>query len=89
MLVKLTAPHAIDDRIYPSETILNVSSVTPLMEGLDDEARNAIAAEKVRVFGRWVGQWPNLHLLDDPPIERSLENALPIPPVGASDGPPR
>lgn len=87
MLVKLTAPHAIADRLYPSETVINVSTVTPLMEGLDDEARNAIAAENIRVYGRWQGRWPNMRLLDDPPIIRSLENAQPVAPVGASGGP--
>ncbi len=87
MLVKLLAQHLIDDRIYPRDTILQVTGVTPLMEGLDAEAREAIAAEKVRVFGRWVGRYPNFHLLDDPPLERPLDDNRPVPPVGASGGP--
>lgn len=86
MLVKLLATHALNDRLYFKDEILNVTLVTPLMEGLDDEARAAIAAENVRVFGRWVGRWPNLHLLEDPPIIRTLDNAQPVPPVG-SEGP--
>lgn len=89
MLVKLLAPHYINDRLYLADTVMQVSLVTPLMEGIDDEAREAIAAEKIRVYGRWIGQWPNLQLLDDPPIERSLDNAQPVAPIGASDGPPR
>lgn len=87
MRVKLLSPHAIGDRLWPADTIMEVSSVTPLMEGLDEEAIVAIAAEKVRVYGRWVGRRPNLRLLDDPPIERSLENPQPIAPVGAGGGP--
>lgn len=87
MRVKLLSPHVIDDRLWPADTIMEVFSVTPLMEGLDDEAREAITAEKVRVYGRWIGRWPNLRLLDDPPIERSLENAQPIRPVGSGGGP--
>jgi hypothetical protein len=89
MRIKLLAPHIIDDVQYPTDTVLDVRTVTPLMQGLDAEAVAAIAEEKVRVYGRWVGQWPHFYLLDDPPIVRSLENAQPVPPVGSSDGPPR
>lgn len=87
MLVKLKAPHVIDNTFYPANTVLNVSSVTVLMEGLDSASTAAIAAEKVRVYGRWVGRGPNRHLLDDPPIERFLENPQPVHPIGASGGP--
>lgn len=86
MLVKLLASHFIDDRLRLPNEVLDVSTVTPLMIGLDAEAREAIAAENIRVYGRWVGRWPNLHLLDNPPIIRTLDNAQPIAPVG-SEGP--
>lgn len=89
MRVKLLAKHFINDREWPVDTIMNVAVVTPLMEGLDSEAQVAIEQEKLRVYGRWVGRWPHLHLLDDPPIIRSLDNAQPVPPVGSSGGPPR
>ena len=82
MRVKLLAPHLINDRIRYKDEILDVTSVTPLMEGLDTEAQQAITQENVRVYGRWVGRWPNLHLLDNPPIIRSLENPGPVPPFG-------
>lgn len=87
MRVKLLAKHVIGDREWSVDTILDVDSVTPLMEGLDTEAQAAIREEIVRVYGRWVGQWPHLHLLDDPPIIRFLDNAQPVPPVGSSNGP--
>lgn len=89
MRVKLLAKHVINGREWPVDAILEVTAVTPLMEGLDIEAQKAIEQENIRVYGRWVGSWPNLHLLDDPPIKRSLENAQPVSPVGSSDGPPR
>lgn len=87
MKVRLRARHVIDARLREPDEVLDVEAVTPLMEGLDPEAVAAIAAEKVRVFGRWVGAWPNLHLLDDPPIERPLDDNRPVPPVGDSGGP--
>lgn len=87
MRVKLLAKHVINDQELPIDTILEVIKVSPLMEGLDAEAQEAIAAEKIRVYGRWIGRWPNLRLLDDPPIERSLENAQPVAPVGVGKGP--
>lgn len=82
MLVKLKAPHIINDLLRPANTIMQVSTVTPLMEPLDTEAAEAIRVERIRVFGRWVGRWPNLHLLEDPPLERPLEDNRPVPPVG-------
>jgi hypothetical protein len=82
MLVKLTAPHLIDDVLHDRDEVLNVDAVTPLMIGLDAEAEGAIRAEKVRVFGRWIGRWPNIHLLDDPPIERPIDDNRPVPPFG-------
>lgn len=84
MFVRLKAPHFIDDRLYPANTEMDVSVVTPLMVGLDAAAEAAIAQEKIRVFGRWIGRWPNLHLLETPPIERPLDDNRPVPPVGSS-----
>lgn len=86
MRVRLLAPHVMPERLWPAGSILDVQTVTPLMEGLDDEARAAIRVEKIRVYGRWIGSWPNMRLLDDPPIVRSLDNARPVPPFG-SGGP--
>lgn len=87
MKVRLLSPHAIDDRVYLTHTELVVALVSPLMEGLDEEAIVAIKEEKIRVFGRWIGQYPNFRLLEDPPIERPLDNNRPVPPVGSSGGP--
>jgi hypothetical protein len=86
MMVELTAPHVIGGRVWPTEARLDVTTVTPLMIGLDQEAIEAIAAEKIRVFGRWVfdGRW---HLLDDPPIERPLTDPQPVPFIGGIGGP--
>lgn len=85
MMVKLLAAHFINDRIYPRDTILDVTSVTPLMEPIDDAARAAINAERVRVYGRYIHLGV---LLDDPPIERPLDDPQPVPPVGGG-GPGR
>lgn len=87
MMVKLRTPHVINDVVWPTDTIMSVSTVTPLMIGLDDEAKTAIEAEMIRVYGRWVGLWPHQHLLDNPPLERPLGDNQPVPPVGSSDGP--
>lgn len=82
MLVKLLRQHVIDDVLREPDEILDVWIVTPFMEGLDPTARAAIRQEKIRVFGRYVS--PGV-LLDDPPIERPLEENQPvrrIPAVG-------
>jgi hypothetical protein len=81
MMVELLAPHVIGGRVWPTESIIEVVLVSPLMRGLDAEAVEAIRQEKIRVFGRWIwdGNW---HLLDDPPIERPLTDNQPVPPVG-------
>jgi hypothetical protein len=84
--VKLLAAHVINDRLWPTSSELEVTLVTPLMEPLDAEASTAIAAEKLRVFGRW--RWDNgWHLIDDPPIERPLADPQPVEPVGGEGGP--
>lgn len=75
MLVKLLQQHVINDQLRERDEILDVTSVTPYMEGLDAEAREAIYHEKVRVWGRYVS--PGV-LLDDPPIERTLEENQPV-----------
>jgi hypothetical protein len=84
MRVKLLAPHLIGDRVWPADSVLDVELVSPLMVGLDDEAVAAIARENIRVYGRWTGRPP--HLLDDPPIVRTLDNNRPIMPF-RSGGP--
>lgn len=75
MLIKLLSQHIIADQLRERDEILDVTSVTPYMEGLDAEAREAIYHEKVRVWGRYVS--PGV-LLDDPPIERPLEENQPV-----------
>ena len=85
MRVKLLAQHFIDDQLHQPDEILDVSEVTPLMEGLDAAATAAIAQEVIRVYGRWISRG---HLLDNPPIIRTLDNAQPVPSLGGG-GPPR
>jgi len=87
MRVKLLSPHVIDNTLYLKDHVLDISIVTPLMEGLDLEARAAIDLEKVRVFGVYAGRWPHLRLVDDPPIVRPLDNNRPVPPF--TQGGPR
>lgn len=89
MMIRLLAPHVIAGRLWEAKAELSLPpSVrpSPLMEGLDDEARDAIAAAKVAAFGRWVGRPPRL--LDDPPIERPIDDPQPVPPIGGG-GPPQ
>lgn len=89
MIVKLLAKHVIGDREWPVEAVLTLDgvAVTPLMEGLDQEARDAITECKRRIFGRNIGTRFIPKLLDDPPIEYPLDN----PPVSllGQGGPPR
>lgn len=84
MRVKLLAQHFIAGQLRQPDEILDVNTVTPLMEGLDATATAAIAQEVIRVYGRWIG--PN-QLLDNPPIIRTLDNAQPVP--LNQGGPPR
>lgn len=89
MRVKLLVPHALAGQLWQARAELELPpgiAVTPLMEGLDAEARDAIASVKEQVFGRWVGRPPRL--LDSPPLERPLDDPQPVPPVGGG-GPPR
>lgn len=88
--MKLLAKHVIEDREWPVEQVLSLRegvAVTPLMEGLDQEARDAITVCKLRVFGRNVGTRFMPRLLDDPPIEYPLDN--PPVPLLSQGGPPR
>lgn len=83
MRVRLLQPHYIADSWLPARTELDLPiGVRPnvFMEGLDEAAIAAIAAEKVRVYGRWIGSGRRRRLLDDPPIERpDIANAQPVP----------
>ena len=86
MRVKLLAKHVIADRELPAETILVLPAgvaPTPLMEGLDEEARTAIAALKFKTFARYERTRRGVRLIDDPPIEYPLDN--PPVPVGGND----
>jgi hypothetical protein len=81
MMVKLLAKHIIGDSVHYADEIINVSAVTPLMEGLDSEAAAAIAQLKVDIFGRWIWTGHEWQLLDDPPIERPIWDPQPEPPI--------
>jgi hypothetical protein len=83
MIVKLLRPHIINNSQHNVDEILAVSVVTPFMEGLDPEAREAIRQEKIRVWGRWIRDETGVHLLDDPPIPRPIEEAQPVPRIPA------
>ena len=84
MKLKLLSPHVIGDRWYPAGAVLDPAppgyQPTPMMEGLDDEARAAVSYAKLKAFGRY--PWPygfyppgygGAAPLDDPPIPRPLE----------------
>jgi hypothetical protein len=86
MMVKLLRQHVINDTLYEADTILDVFSVTPFMEGLDATARAVINQEKIRVWGRWVQDETGIHLLDDPPIPRPIEENQPVPRIPATWG---
>jgi hypothetical protein len=84
MIVKLLRPHIINNSQHNVDEILDVSVVTPFMEGLDPEAREAIRQEKIRVWGRWIRDETGVvRLLDDPPIPRPIEEAQPVPRIPA------
>jgi hypothetical protein len=86
MRLKLLAPHVIDDRWYPTGTVLDPApagyTATPLMEGLDDEGVAAVKVAVLVVFGRFpwpYGLYPPQGVpLDDPPILRPLEENQPV-----------
>jgi hypothetical protein len=83
MKVKLLRQHIIADTERLADEIIDVSVVTPFMEGLDPEAREEIRQEKIRVWGRWIRDETGVHLLDDPPIPRPIEEAQPVPRIPA------
>lgn len=84
MIVKLLRQHIIDNTPHEADEILSVSVVTPFMEGLDVEAREAIRQEIIRVYGRWIRDENGVvRLLDDPPIPRPIEEAQPVPRIPA------
>jgi hypothetical protein len=86
MRFKLLQAHVIDDVLREKGAIVeDPPAVTPLMEGLDDDARAAVAAAKEKVFGRY--PWPyglyppgayGVPPLDAPPIDRPLDDNQPI-----------
>lgn len=78
MRVKLLRPHVIADTLRETDEELDVSVVTPYMEGLDVEAREAIRREKIRVWGRYPRYGPRV-LIDDPPIPRPEGEEQPVP----------
>jgi hypothetical protein len=90
MKLKLLEPHMIT--IGPSNdawrgrgTIIELSdgsAVTPLMEGLDPEAVEAVAYAHLKVFGRYSWPYglypPSGTPLDSPPIPRPLDDNQPV-----------
>jgi hypothetical protein len=83
--VQLVEAHVINDRVCEKGEILDLPSdfrVTPLMNPLDDEARQAVKAERLRVWGRYEntphGWPPQGPLIDDPPIPRPLTENQPV-----------
>jgi hypothetical protein len=87
MMFRLLAPHVISDVLREKGEIVDdpPAGASPLMEGLDDEARAAVTYAKLKVFGRF--PWPygfyppgygGVSPLDDPPIERPLDDNQPV-----------
>jgi hypothetical protein len=86
MKFKLLAPHVINDVLLSRGTIVEnpPAGASPLMEGLDDDARAAVTAIKLAVFGRY--PWPHglyppgaygVPPLDAPPIDRPIDDNQP------------
>jgi hypothetical protein len=87
MKFKLLAPHVIRDVLREKGEIVEdpPAGASPLMEGLDDEARAAVTAIKLKVFGRYwypYGLYPpgfgGALPLDNPPLDRPLDDNQPI-----------
>jgi hypothetical protein len=82
--VRLLAPHIIRDEQLEKGAEVEIPStgVTPLMEGLDPEAIAAVAAARLKVWGRHPGTPyglpPQGPPLDSPPIPRPLEENQPV-----------
>ena len=83
MKVRLLADHVIHDELKAKGSVVEIplDGATPLMEGLDDEAKAAIEQEKIRVWGRYPGVphgYPTSEpLLDSPPTPRPLDDNQP------------
>jgi hypothetical protein len=86
MKFRLLQPHVINNQLFARGTIVEdpPAGASPLMEGLDDAAREAVARIKLAVFGRY--PWPHglyppgtygVPPLDSPPIERPLDDNQP------------
>lgn len=84
MRFKLLAPHVIQDVLREKGEVVEdpPSGASPLMEGLDDDARAAVAYAKLKVFGRYPWPYglypPSGTPLDDPPIDRPLDDNQPV-----------
>jgi hypothetical protein len=87
MRFKLLAQHVIRDVLLEKGEIVEdpPAGASPLMEGLDDEARAAVTAAKLKVFGRYpwpYGFYPPGYMgtppLDNPPIDRPLDDNQPV-----------
>jgi hypothetical protein len=84
MKVRLLAPHIIREEYMVKGLVVEIlpAGVTPLMEGLDDEAKAAVEAVRLRVWGRHPGTPYGLPTtgdpLDTPPIPRPLEENQPV-----------
>lgn len=86
MKARLLAPHVIADAYRERGEIIESFPLgyimTPMMEGLDDEAKAAIAQAHIRTFGRHPGVpygFPTASpLLDSPPIQRPLDDNQPV-----------
>jgi hypothetical protein len=79
---RLLSQHFIDGQLMERGTEIEGVTATPAMEGLDEEGVAAVAAEMVRVFGRYEGVphgFPayGAPMLDSPPIRRPLDDNQP------------
>jgi hypothetical protein len=85
MRFRLLTPHVIRDVLCPTGTEVEdpPSGPSPLMEGLDPEAVEAVRRQLIAVFGRYDGIPHGLPpggrpLVDDPPIPRPLDDNQPV-----------
>jgi hypothetical protein len=85
MRLKLLEPHIIADAYRAKGTVLDLPqgyAVTPLMEGLDDEARAAVDYAKLLAWGRFPWPYglypPSGAPLDSPPIPRPIDDNQPV-----------
>ena len=93
MRVKLLAPHIIpvspgNDCWRAAGAVVELPPgypLTPMMEGLDDEARMAVEHARLKVWGRYwwpYGLYPPGYMgmlpLDNPPIPRPLDDNQPV-----------